>query len=367
MGYELLGRWIFTPGGIEKGCLRISEGRVEEVCWGTAPTEAEKALILPGFVNSHVHLGDSIAYPAPKGSVQELVGPPDGYKHRVLTSRSAADKIAAMRAASQFMTASGTTLFCDFREEGVGGVTALRSATKGVPIEMRVLGRPAGRGPDDSEIETLVKECDGIGMSALSDWPYELLTRLSAKARSAGKSFAVHASETKREDIDRILDLKPAFLVHMCSASDDDIAACADAGVPIVVCPRSNAFFGLDPHIPRLLEAGVTVSLGTDNSMISRPDMIHELHAAREACSSAGKVSLADIVNLATFNGRKVLNAMPKITTEISEESNLVAVRTGGDDPLLELATRSSSDGVLGTAKGGEFRRTRGWTRSRRS
>jgi cytosine/adenosine deaminase-related metal-dependent hydrolase len=367
MREELIGHWIFTSGGIEKGCLRISEGRVEEVCWGTTPAEAEKALILPGLVNSHVHLGDSIAYPAPKGTVQELVGPPDGYKHRVLMARSASDKIASMRAASQSMAASGTTLFSDFREEGVGGVTALKSALEGVQVEMRVFGRPSSPDPDDSEIDSLVRECDGIGMSALSDWPYDLLTRLSSRARSAGKSFAVHASETKREDIDRILDLKPSFLVHMCSASDDDIAVCADAGVPIVVCPRSNTFFGLDPHIPKLLEAGVTVSLGTDNSMIARPDMIDELSAARKACSSSSKVSLTDLVNLATFNGRKVLNAMPKITTEITEESDLVAIQAGGDDPLLELVTGSRSNEVLGMAKGGEFRRTSGWTRSRES
>src|SRR5207249_9142245 len=56
-----------------------------------------------------------------------------------------------------------------------------------------------------------------------------------------------------REEIDAVLDLSPAFLVHMLHATDADLERCADAHVPIVVCPRSNAFFGMTPDIPGML------------------------------------------------------------------------------------------------------------------
>ena len=42
------------------------------------------------------------------------------------------------------------------------------------------------------------------------------------------------------QDIEAVIDLKPDFLVHMCHASDSDLQKARDAGISIVVCPRSN-------------------------------------------------------------------------------------------------------------------------------
>jgi cytosine/adenosine deaminase-related metal-dependent hydrolase len=363
MKEELLGRWLVSPEGLKEGYIRLAQGRIEEVCVGPAPRESIKAVILPSLVNSHVHIGDSVAYPAPKGTVKEVVGPPHGYKHKVLKATSDGEKIAAMKRALGIMSDSGTALFGDFREEGRPGIRSLRSALEGTPVDVRVFGRPESPDPKDAELEDLLAESDGIGMSALADWPYDLLRRLSKKAKASDKLFAMHASETDREDIDLILDLKPDFLVHMCKATEGDLEACAKAHVPIVVCPRSNEFFHMDPGIPRLLKAGVTVAIGTDNGMIVRPDLIEEMKASFRMSIAGQGVSPHDIVHLATSNGRKVLNAEPKITTEIGAQSDLVAVRVKGDNPLLELVTETSSVDVVGKAQGGRFRRTAAWTR----
>jgi len=331
-----------------------------EVCEGDAPSGTENAIVLPAFVNAHTHLGDSIVYPAPRGTVQEIVGPPDGYKFRVLRSKSEREKVAAMKAAIETMTQTGTTLFSDFREEGITGVGMLRDAFPEDAPRAVILGRPLGI-DQDHDLRELLKSCDGLGMSALSDWPLDFLMKLSAAARSAKKLFSIHVSESAREDIDSVLDLRPDFVVHMTQATDEDVGKCVAARVPIVVCPRSNGFFGTVPNIPMFLKAGATVALGTDNGMIARPDMIQELKAAHRVGRIYGGISPSDAVNLATSGGQKVLNAKAKITMEISRLSDLVVIRVRDDDPLHELVTSARSEDVSAIIRGGRIGRTRPW------
>ncbi len=356
-----IGRWLFTTDGITKGCLRLDDDQVAEVCYGDAPSDSSRSLVLPGFVNAHTHVGDSFAFPAPKGSVEELVAPPDGYKHRMLRSAARETKLTAMTDAVEIMAATGTTAFIDFREEGVAGVIDLLSAVRSsVPLPV-ILGRPEGLPASDRELDEILASCDGLGLSAMRDMEPAQAARIASRARSAGRMFALHASEAVREDIDRILDLHPDFLVHMTSANDDDIQACADEGVPVVVCPRSNEFFGLDPKIPRLLAAGVDVALGTDNGMIARPDMLSELQAAHRL--SRGGLSHSQAVHLATFGGRKVLSAKGKITTGIGISDDLVVVDVRGSDPLGEVVTSAGSSSVSAVIHGGRLRRPENWTR----
>ena len=363
MTAKAIGKWMLTPEGIEKGYLRMDGASVTEVCWGDSPADSVKGLVLPAFVNAHTHIGDTVAYPAPKGSVKEIVGPPDGYKHRVLRSKSPQEKSAAMRSAVDIMAASGTAMFGDFREEGIEGLRLFKNAVRGGWPRPVVFGRPTGTEYTSQEIDSLLGSCDGLGLSAISDWPVDVLDKMSRQAKSAGKMFAIHASESSREDIDSVLSLKPDFLVHMCKASRGDLVACAEDGVPIVVCPSSNRFFGLDPDIPRLLDAGVTVALGTDNGMVARPDILEELKAAFAMSSKKVRVPPMDIVRLAVFGGRKVLNADAKITTEISQKSDLVVIRLAGEDLLGDLVTRARSEDIVATIQGGKVRRTSGWTR----
>lgn len=331
-----------------------------EVCWGDPPIEAARAVILPAFVNAHTHIGDSVAYPAPKGTVREIVGP-DGYKHRVLRSRSSESKTAAMKTAVETMRSSGISIFGDFREEGVDGIRSFKDAVGDGWPKALVFGRPKGPEPARGEIDALLRDCDGLGLSAISDLPNDVLKAMSRKAHSAGKLFAIHASEATREEIDSILELEPDFLVHMCRATDEDLRKCKDNGIPIVICPSSNHFFGIDPDIPRLLRGGLSVGLGTDNGMVARPDMFDEMRAAYSLSSADVRVTPLEIVRLATFGGRKVLNVDAKITTEISERMELLVVRVAGDDPLDYLVKRAKSEDIVAMIRGGKVGRTSSW------
>jgi len=357
MNNEAVGRWIFDGINLRKGYVRILEGEMTEVCDGDPPRDALKAVIVPGFVNSHTHIGDAFAYPAPKGSVQEVVAPPDGYKHRALRSALPEKKLRAMRDAAMHMASTGTSAFVDFREEGVKGLKEIAHAMEDCPVGAAILGRPDRIDATAGEARSVLDACDGFGLSAARDFDADLLRELSSMARASGKAFALHASECVREDIDAILSLRPSFLVHMTSADEADFERCADAGVPIVVCPRSNAFFGLRPRISEMIAAGATVALGTDNCMISRPDMLEEMRTAFALGRSSGALSPAEIVRLATSNGRKVLNATGKILTNSESESDFVVIRVAGDDPLLELVTTSTSKDIHAVVRGGKVRR----------
>lgn len=322
-----------------------------------------KSLVLPGFVNAHTHIGDSFAYPAPKGGLEETVAPPVGYKHRMLRIVPRDRKVIAMRSAAALMFRSGTTTFIDFREEGLGGIEALREALESessVPGAV-VLGRPASHETSEEELSAILQNSDGIGMSAVRDWPLAVLERCSRAAKSRGKTFAIHASEAVREDIDAVLGLRPDFLVHMASATDDDLRACANARVPVVVCPRSNQFFGIELDMPRMLRAGLELGLGTDNGMISKPDMFEEMKAAYRSGNEKGGIAPLDVVRLATFGGRKVLSAPAKITPEIDVLDDLVVVRVRGEAPLLEMCTTAGPGDVEAVVRGGKVWRSEAW------
>jgi cytosine/adenosine deaminase-related metal-dependent hydrolase len=357
MSKSRIGRWLFTESGVSEGYLELDDDHIEEVCLGAAPDDSSDALIIPAFVNAHTHIGDSFAYPAPKGTVEEIVAPPNGYKHRMLRLASDEKKIAGMRDAMRTMERTGTSVFADFREEGFEGLDHLRTASSDVSVTPIVLGRPVHPNASRDALAEFLSGCDGFGMSSIRDWPRDLLERSSTSARSAGKIFGIHASEVVRDNIDEVLDLRPSFLVHMTAASDDDISACAEAKVPIVVCPRSNHFFGIDPKIPRLLSLGAEVALGTDNGMICRPDMLEEVRAACALSVRDGGLDPALALNLATLSGRKVLNRVGNITTEMGEKADLAVMEVGGDDPLNDVVSSAGSAHVIAVCRGGMVRR----------
>src|SRR5437879_12229442 len=85
----------------------------------------------------------------------------------------------------------------------------------------------------------------------------------------------------------------------MLHATDADLTRCADAAVPIVLCPRSNAFFGMTPDIPRMIQSGVQLLLGTDNAMINVASMLREIEFAYRVARMNGGATAGDTFELA--------------------------------------------------------------------
>jgi len=259
------------PGTVLAGAdYEPVEGRVvvedgEIVAVEERPTESTN-IVCPAFVNAHTHVGDSIAKEAGRGlSLEELVAPPDGLKHRLLRGADRDDLLEGMARSLSFMEAGGTAACVEFREGGVEGVEALLEAAEGFGVDPVVLGR---------ETVDVLEVADGFGASGAHDDDFR---RERTAAREAGKPFGIHAGETGPHDINPAMDLDPDHLVHVVHAESMHLERVADSGTPVVVCPRSNLVTGVGlPPVEELL-GRTTVALGTDNVMLNSPSMFREM------------------------------------------------------------------------------------------
>lgn len=261
---------------VEKGIITaVEEEKKVPPCW-----------ICPAFFNAHTHIADTVAMDIPcSGTLEELVTPPYGMKHRILEETPEQELIRAMHGTIHEMISSGTAGFADFREGGVNGVTGLKKAAEKMPIHPIILGRAGG------EVVS-----DGIGISSARDSGYspEIVFRM----KKEGKIIAFHAGERDPGDIDIALDAEPDLLVHCTYATDRQIRRIADAGIPVAVCCRSNFLLGVSqdsrlPPVREMLEEEIPILIGTDNTMFVQPDMWQEMEFIHTLYGIPAKAILA--------------------------------------------------------------------------
>ncbi len=311
------------------GRLVIENGTIAGV--ETADVESSR-IIIPAFVNAHVHLGDSVAKDAGAGlTLRELVAPPDGLKHRLLRAADPTELEAAMRRSLQFMQSGGTSACADFREGGVEGVDRLRAAATGLSIDALAFGRGT---------PTVLEVADGYGASGAADGDFEAARDA---ARTRAKPFGIHAGEVGRDDIDPALDLEPDYLVHMVHADADHLTRVGDAEVPVVVCPRSNLATGVGRPPIAALSRQTTVALGTDNVMLNGPSMF------REMATTAIGFDLDDreVLRMATAAGASILDRPDGVVAE-GRPARVVVLDGDGDnltgtvDPVRAVVRRAT-------------------------
>lgn len=293
--------------------------------------DCEGLLLVPGFVNMHTHVGDSIAKDAAlSGSVDNKIHPVLGIKPRVLKNTRPEHLAAFMANSCHSMIRKGITTFVDFREGGLDGVLLLKKAIARTPIRSVILGRleyyqnktqmqkntpltPAHK----RELGLILKSCDGIGISGANENGDSALKYYS----TTKKLRAIHSSETiestrrsrqimKKSETCRALTLKPHFLVHMTHAAPSDLLLAARKTRGIVICPRANAALAEGiPDFVRMTKAGCTVAIGTDNVMINSPDMFREMDYLWKAHMGTHKSGIdpKEILKMATVNGGKLL------------------------------------------------------------
>lgn len=307
---ETLSGWILTEDGISEGYVCTEDGMISSVeCGKYVGTSLAKGLIVPSLVNSHTHCADGGLKIGPGMTLEELVAPPDGLKHKYLEGADDDSLKENMRDFAAESQRCGIGAFIDFREGGAHGCRLLRDAAP----QAVILGRPVSKEYDPNEIADILSVADGIGISSVSDIDHRYIENIADQTRREGKIFAVHASERIREDIDLILSFDPAFVVHMTEATDSDILKCAEQDVSVVVCAGSNSYFGIVPPIKRILEKGAKIAIGTDNAMLRSPDMRSEALLFGEILKKQGG-SFEDVLEPMLINGRKILYPHNKIS-----------------------------------------------------
>ncbi|WP_207588736.1 amidohydrolase family protein [Halomontanus rarus] len=316
-----------------EGRVVVEDGRIERI---EEETTDSTDIVCPAFVNAHTHIGDSIAKEAGGGlSLEELVAPPDGLKHRLLRRGSRADLVGAMRRSLEFMHRGGTAACIDFREGDVAGVEMLREAADGLAIDEIAMAR----GSVDA-----MHAGDGFGASGAND---DVFDEERAATREAGKPFGIHAGEGDASDLDPALELEPEFLVHVVHPESRHLERIGAEEIPVVVCPRSNLVTGVGvPPVEDLVER-TTVALGTDNVMLNSPSMFREM----EFLSKLSDVPAREILRMATINGAE-LAGVDYGPIESGRPARLVVFDgdsdnlTGARDPIRTIVRRAGVDDV---------------------
>ncbi|HWP78897.1 MAG TPA: amidohydrolase family protein [Candidatus Nitrosotenuis sp.] len=293
--------------------------------------DCEGLLLVPGFVNMHTHIGDSIAKDVTlSGSVDSKIHPVLGAKQKIL-SRTKPEHLASfMKNTCYSMLKKGITTFVDFREGGLGGVMLLRKVLNEVPIRGVILGRleyyqdknqirkitalPAER---KKELGSILKNCDGVGISGPNENSNSVLKYYSKTKKIRAihsaetlESSAVSKNMTGKTETARALLAKPHFLVHMTYATDSDLRMAAKKTRGIVVCPRANSSLAEGvPDFVLMQKNGCHIALGTDNVMINSPDMFKEMDYAWKVHMGIHKTRMdpKEVLKMATVNGGIIL------------------------------------------------------------
>ncbi len=272
---RVLGGRLLLDDGPTEGTVEVDPaGTVTAVHEGDdATTPDQPGLVIPAATNAHTHLADRIARnEVTATSLEEIVAPPDGLKHRLLGAATDRELVTGMRLALAEADQVGAASVLDFREGGPRGAALARRAQAGTGVDLVLFGRPTQPDRWIQEAEALLDMVDGIGISGISDQPDEVSQAQAEACRETGKPLALHLSEGRREDAEAALALSPDLVVHATYVTGEDIQALAEAGVAVALCPRSNALFGNRPPIPELLDVGLTLGLGTDNAMFHIAD-----------------------------------------------------------------------------------------------
>jgi len=293
--------------------------------------DCEGLLLIPGFINSHTHIADSIGKDvALNGTVNQKIHPMFGIKSKILKNTSNENLSTFMKNTCHSMIQKGITTFVDFREGGLDGAILLKKVSYDTPIRSIILGRLDFH-QNSSEIKknspfpiekirelpSLVKTCDGIGISGANEHSTSVLTSYS----KTKKLRAIHSSETQesvskskritgKSETLRALSVKPDFLIHMTHASKSDLQIVSKKTRGIVICPRANSSLAEGiPDIQKMENAGCLLALGTDNVMINSPDMFREMDFLWKVTMGIKKkrIDPKNILKMATVNGGKIL------------------------------------------------------------
>ena len=322
---------------VEIGYVEIENGLIKNAGIGSysgsdKQFDAKGLLVIPGLVNAHTHIADSIGKDiAASYRLDARVHPVFGAKKKILQKSPPNHLNAFIRNSAISMMKKGIVAFADFREGGPEGIKLLKEAIDRLPIKCVTLGRTNHYYSNPRDAASLPHEAteqarqvlemgEGLGISGANentDAALEQYRQLAGK-----KLVAIHAAESKetvefskahtgRNEIERIMEhLKPDFMVHMTNASKDEISFVAKSRVGIVICPRANGVLGAGvPKLAQMLRQGCLVAIGTDNVMLNSPDVLRELDYIWKAsrATEGDMVKPQELLKMATVNGAQIL------------------------------------------------------------
>jgi cytosine/adenosine deaminase-related metal-dependent hydrolase len=395
---QISDRGIITRVGTDQelGCMERES---------TSILDAEGLLLLPGLINAHTHIGDSIAKDFTSDpDLSSTVDPIIGVKRKILSRTDPNHLEVFMRNAVISMLKNGIVAFADFREGGLDGVKLLRRAVSGLKIKPLVLGRiekyfespylhsnsgtdNKGSSVDSSvlpqEVFDVLDVSDGLGISgtnentdrSLAEYSKAITNYNGRTSLGTKRLLAIHTAESQETaalsikksgltEVERAIKfLQPDFVVHMTQATAKDIAAIATNKIGIVVCPRSNGLLGCGvPRIADMINNGCVVGLGTDNVMLNSPDLFKEMDYIWKVSRATGvhQISARDILKMATVNGAEILHLNSGCIEPGRSADMMFIDKSHVDlfpihDPYASIVQRAGQSSIMGLMINGEF------------
>ena len=316
--------WMLLPDRkVGYGTIEIADGVIRDVALARPPDDggaAPAALVLPGLVNCHGHTAMTLTRGLGGGLplqrwLEEAIFP-------VEAKMTPQDVRAGAVWGIVEMLAGGTTSVVDMYDFPAETEAALQAAGMKGNVCRVGLSFVPGR-LDDCIAFTRAhpKAHVCVHSEYLTD---EAFCRALAAANNAElkRPLHVHVSETEKEHSEclmrhgktpiaylagtGLLD-QGGFAAHCVYCTDDDFRIMAEKGVVLVHNPTSNMKLGSGfARIPRALELGVKVALGTDGCASNdNLDMFEEMHLASLVHKGLAKdptvLSAWDVIAMATF------------------------------------------------------------------
>lgn len=333
--------------------------------------------VTPGFVDAHVHLSETLS----------RAGFPDRIDTRAWVFRwvmpyygelTGDDEIVAVKAAVAEMLRSGTTCFLDMGalndprltvpvlgDIGIRGVTGRHAAdVKPDPIPdgwtARMIERHFFSSADEAlrELEACVRELDGTAGGRIRCWvniqgkepcSAELHVGARALAERLGVGTTYHIASTLKEAdlseakygrrpvarMEELGALGPNLvLAHAVAVTDEEIDILARRGASVAFCPSTSLKLGKGAtaigRYPEMLEAGVTVGLGTDGvSAAGNLSLMRQMHLVaglfKDARMDPTMIGARRALRLATIEGARALGLDQEIgSLEPGKKADLV-------------------------------------------
>jgi 5-methylthioadenosine/S-adenosylhomocysteine deaminase len=351
------------------GDLLIKASRIasigEKVDGADVVIDATDCAVLPGFVQTHVHLCQTLF----RGSADDLALI-DWLKKRVWpmeAAHTAASARASARLGIAEMIKGGTT--CALTMETVNHTIEAFRAVRETGFRATIGKCMMDKGDDvpaalHEETENSIRE----SLALLEEWhgaddgriryclaprfavscTEKLLAQVAHLARERGVMIHTHASENRTEiemveretgqrNVAYLHSLgitgRHVALAHCVHLDETELGILAETGTHVAHCPSSNLKLGsgLAP-VKEMIDRGISVSLGADGAPCNnRLDMFTEMRTAallQKALHGADVLPARRALRLATIDGARALGLDREIgSLEAGKRADIIIVK----------------------------------------
>ena len=363
--------------------ILLKNNKIEKIGSNLPSTDDLKVIdatgkyVLPGFINTHSHIGMSIFRESVDGyttqdwltekiwPIEDKLTPDDVYKSSLLSCIE--------------MIKTGTTTVNDqyFFQESI----AKAVIESGIRCELtRTIMDIGGNGDGRlEELENFIKEYNNkyenlyinVGIHGLYTTSEQCVKKAISLAQKYGLNIHMHYLENSKEEQDIIQNQngkKPFEVVrdnfkntnsvfaHCVKLKDDDFKVLSDYNIKVAHCPVSNLKLACGiADIPKMMENNIIVSLGTDGQgsgcNLDMFDTMKFTGLLQKGINENPKLLPAyEILKMATINGAKALNK-ENILGSIEEGKLADLIILDLDDVILQPINNIFSD-IVYNAKG---------------